>query len=156
MIRSIITNRWDGKKHQGGKKCSKYGFRSIYFIVVFEDYTIYMKKYLFLTQRKCSINFDFLLQLIYNVLSISTIHQGETVTHTHIYIYINIYIFFFSRYLPSCSNTSDQTQFPVLYSRISLLIHSKFSSLQILTPNYQSIPLLSHPSWQLQVCFPSL
>ena len=41
--------------------------------------------------------------------------------------------------------------FPVLYGRISLLIHSKGSSLHLLTPNSQFI--LLPPPWQPQVCF---
>ena len=46
---------------------------------------------------------------------------------------------------------SDQIQFPVLYSRISLLIYSKCSSLHPLTPDSQSfpfprLPLGSHKS----------
>ena len=45
------------------------------------------------------------------------------------------YIFFFSNYPPSCSITSDWIQFPVLYSRISLLIHSRGSSLHLPSPN---------------------
>ena len=34
-----------------------------------------------------------------------------------------------------------QETIPVLYSRISLFIHSKCNSLHLLTPNSQSIPL---------------
>ena len=48
---------------------------------------------------------------------------------------IHIYTFFFSHYPPSCSITSDQISFPVLYCRISLLIPSKCNSLHLLTPN---------------------
>ena len=47
--------------------------------------------------------------------------------------YTHINIFFSSHYLPTCSITSDQIQFPVLYSRISLVIHSKCNSLHLLT-----------------------
>ena len=47
----------------------------------------------------------------------STVQQSDLITH--------IYTFFFSHYPPSCSILSDQIQFPVLDSRISLLIHSK-------------------------------
>ena len=44
----------------------------------------------------------------------------STVSQSRIYTYA-----FFSHYPPSCSVASDQIQFPVLYGRISLLIHSK-------------------------------
>ena len=43
----------------------------------------------------------------------------------------------------------------MLYSRISLLIHSKCNSLRLLTPDSKSIPLLPPPPWQPQVCSPS-
>ena len=69
------------------------------------------------------------------------------VTQSHIYVYA----FFFSHYLPSCSIISDQIQFPVLYSRISLLIHSKGNGLHLLIPDSQSthslpLPLGNHKS----------
>ena len=82
----------------------------------------------------------FLLQLIYNVLSNSAVQQSDSVIH--------IYTFSSSHYPPSSSITSDQIWFPVLYTRISLHIHSKCNSLHLLTPNYQSIPvpLISHKS----------
>ena len=83
----------------------------------------------------------FLLQLIYNVLPISAIQQSGPViptyihTHTHTYTHTSS----FSHYLPLCSITNDQVEFPVLQSRISLLINSKCNSLHLLTPNSQSI-----------------
>ena len=70
----------------------------------------------------------------------STVHQGDPITH--------IYACFFSHYLPSCSITCDQIQFPVLYSRISLLIHSKSNS-------FRPSPPLPGSPWQQQVCSPS-
>ena len=88
-----------------------------------------------------------LLELIYNVLSIPVVQKNDPVTHTH--------TFFFSHYPPSCSIASDQTYFPVLYSRTSLLIHSKCNSLHLLTPNTQSIPFPLPPSWQPQAYSPS-
>ena len=55
------------------------------------------------------------------------------VTQLYMCIYIYRHTLFFSHYPPSCSITSDQIQFPVPYSRISLLIHSKCNSLHPLT-----------------------
>ena len=52
-----------------------------------------------------------------------------------------IYIFFFSYHLPSWSIPRDWIWLPVLYSRTSLLIQSKYNSLHLKTPNSQSIPL---------------
>ena len=61
------------------------------------------------------------------------------VTHIH------IYTFFISYHLPSCS-------IPVLYSRTSLLIHSKCNSLHLPIPKSQSmLPPPSAPR-QPQVC----
>ena len=42
----------------------------------------------------------------------------------------------------------------MLYSRTSLLIHPKFCSLHLLTPNSQSTPLPPPPPWQPLVCSP--
>ena len=95
----------------------------------------------------------FLLQLIYNDLSIFAVYPSDPVIYT--YIYTPSLTFFFSHYPPSCSFTSDQVSFPVLHSRISLPIHSKCSSLHLLIPNSQSIPLPPPPAWQPQVCSPS-
>ena len=78
--------------------------------------------------------FNFLLQLIDNVLSISAVQQSDSV------ICIYTHTLFFSHYLPSCSITSDWIQCPVLYSGISLPVHSKCNSGHLLTPNSQSIP----------------
>ena len=92
----------------------------------------------------------FLLQLIYLVLSISAIQQRDPVIHTYVHIYmcVRMYTFFFSHDPPSCSITSDQIYFLVLYSRTSLFIHSKCNSLHLLTSNSRSIPfpLPPHPA----------
>ena len=72
--------------------------------------------------------------LNYIVVSNSAVQQSDPV----IYIYSYTHISFLSYYLPSCS-------IPVLYSRTSLLIHSKGNSLHLLTPNSQSIPLSPLP-----------
>ena len=86
----------------------------------------------------------FPLRLVYRVLSI-LLYSSDTVIYT--------YVFFFSYYPPLCSIISDQIQLPVLYSRISFLIHSKGNSLHLLTPDFQSIPL--PPPQQPQVFSPS-
>ena len=54
--------------------------------------------------------------------------------------------FFFLYPSPSYSIPRDCTQFPVLYGRTSLPIHSKCNNLHQLTPNSQSIPLPLPPS----------
>ena len=76
------------------------------------------------------------VQLIYSVVPISAVQHSDPV--------IYIYTFFSSYYLPSCSIPRDYILFPVLYSKISLLIHFKCNSLHLLTPNFQSIPLSPH------------
>ena len=58
-----------------------------------------------------------------------------------------IYICFLS-YLPSWSIPRDWIEFPVLYSRISLLIHCKCHSLHPRTPNFPSIPFPPPSPWQ--------
>ena len=65
--------------------------------------------------------------------------------------YIHTCTFFLSYYLPSCSITRDWIEFPVLYSRTSLLIHSKWNSLPLPTPNSPSISLPPPTPWQPQV-----
>ena len=65
----------------------------------------------------------------------------HTYIYPHIYMCIHIYIhtFPFLSYLPSCSIPRDWIEFPVLYSRTSLLIYSKWNHLHLLTSNSQSI-----------------
>ena len=53
---------------------------------------------------------------------------------------IYTYIFFFSDYPPSCSIISDWIKFPVLYNRISLLIHSECNSFVSIKPKFQIHP----------------
>ena len=56
----------------------------------------------------------------------------------------NIYILFLT--LSSImSHQSDQIQFPVIYSRIPVPIHSKCNSQHLLTPNSHSLPLQGPP-----------
>ena len=69
-------------------------------------------------------------------------------------VYIYIHGVFFSHDPPSYSITSDQIQFPVCYTAESLFIHFRCHSLHLLTPNFQSLPLPSPPSWQPQACTP--
>ena len=60
-----------------------------------------------------------------------------------------IYIHSFS---PIILHHVPSQEFPVLSSRISLLIHSKCGSLHLLTPNSQAIWLTPSPSWWPQAC----
>ena len=77
-------------------------------------------------------------------MSVSDVQQSDPVLY--------IYTSFFSYYLPSYSITSDWTEFPVLYNRTSLLLHSKCNGLHLLNASSPSIPLPPSPPWQLQVC----
>ena len=86
------------------------------------------------------------VQLIYNVVLISAVQQSDLAIH--------IYTFFSPYYLSSCFMQSDWIQFPVLYSRTSFLIYSKYNRLHLLTPNSQSIPLPTLSLWQPQVWSP--
>ena len=52
-----------------------------------------------------------------------------------VYRYMHTHTFFFSHYPPSCSVTGDWLELSVLYSSISLPIHSKRCSLSLLTPS---------------------
>ena len=100
----------------------------------------------------------FSLQLIYNynwfIVNFCCIAKWPS--YAYIYMHIYTYIFmFFSYYLPSCSITSD------LYSRISLLTHSKRNSLPLITPNPQfgtaSPSLLATTSlFSMSMCFCSV
>ena len=64
-----------------------------------------------------------------------------------------VYIYIFKYYFPSWPIPGDLIQFPVLYSRTLLSIHSRCNSLYLLTPNSQSTPLLpSSLATVLHVC----
>ena len=69
-------------------------------------------------------------------MPISAVQQSDSVIH--------VYTFPFLYHPPSWSVPRDQIEFHVLYSRTSLLIHSKCNGLHLPTPNFQSIPLLPH------------
>ena len=60
----------------------------------------------------------------------------STVTQLHLHVYI-----LFSHI--TCCIIIDQTEFPVLHSRIPLLIHSKGNSLHLLTPSSPTPPTTS-------------
>ena len=66
------------------------------------------------------------------------------VTQSYMHVCVCVCVFFFSYHPPLCSIPRDCTQFPVEYSRTSLLIHSK-----CIHPTLSSLPL-----WQPQVCSP--
>ena len=78
---------------------------------------------------------------MYQFLLYSKMTQSHT--HTHCFSFF---------YLPSWSIARDWTDFPVLNSRTSWLIHSQCHSLWLLTPNspHPSHSLLP-PTWQPQV-----
>ena len=71
--------------------------------------------------------------MIYSVGSTSAVQKSDPVVH--------IYTFFLPYDLPSWSIPGDWTEFPVLHSRTSLLLHSQWNSWRLLTPNSPSIPL---------------
>ena len=64
------------------------------------------------------------------------------------------YTGFFSYYQLSSSTTSDWIEFPVLYSRTSLLLDSRCHSLHLLTSNSRSNALPLPPPRQPQLCSP--
>ena len=76
---------------------------------------------------------NFLLWLIYNVLSVPAVQQSDPVTQ--------IYTFFFSYYAPSCFHKWLDIWFPVLHSRISLLVQmQRFSSTIPRLPFHHPLP----------------
>ena len=75
------------------------------------------------------------------------LYSKVTQSYTHIHSF---------SFLPSLSIPKDWIQILVLYSRTSLLIHSKCNSWHLLSPNSQSILLCPHPGkslFCLFVCF---
>ena len=81
-------------------------------------------------------------------VSISAVQQSDPVIG---------YIHCLSRILfQSWSIPRDWTEFPVLDSSTSWLIHSQCRSLHLRTPNAPSSPLPPPPPWQPQVCSPCL
>ena len=70
------------------------------------------------------------------------------VTHLYKHVYM-----LFSHI--KCYIISDLTKFPVLHSRIPLLIHPESNILHLLTPSSKSHPLPPLPPWQPQVYSPS-
>ena len=75
------------------------------------------------------------VQLIYNIVPLSAVQQSDPVTHTCMQMYILFLILSSIIFQPK-----RQISFPVIYSRVSLSIHSKCNSLHLLTPNSQSPP----------------
>ena len=82
------------------------------------------------------------IQLIYNVVFISTLQQCDSVTDTHSHTYTHIYILFHILFHYGLSQAIKNT---VLYSKTLLLIHSIYNSLPLLMPN--SHPLQSLFCW---------
>ena len=86
----------------------------------------------------CILHHFFLMIFIFSIISglQSSVNflLYSRVTQSHMHIYILFLTL-------SCYIISDQIQLPVLYSRISLVIHSKGNRLHLLTPDSQSLPL---------------
>ena len=87
---------------------------------------------LFSSQFFCKPKTIFFNYSLFTVLPISAVQHSDTVIH--------IYAFFFSYYLPLYYILRDWIQFPVLYSRTSLFIHSKCNSSHLSISNFLSIP----------------
>ena len=82
----------------------------------------------------------------FTVLCQFLLYSKVTQSHTYLYSFSQIIL----HHAPS---QVTRYSFPVLYSRISLLILSKCNGLHLLTPNSQCIP--TPPPWQPQVFSPS-
>ena len=95
--------------------CICWYFSLVFNILVYERITVFLNDFYFFHYGW----FTVLRQL-------SMVRQSDPVTHTH--------IFFSSHHPPSCAITSDWVWFPVLYSRISLLLHSNHSFVQSAVP----------------------
>ena len=80
--------------------------------------------------------FDILCSVYFCYTANWTSHSYMYTPHTHTYIHILFHMF-------SSAIFYDWIRFPVLYHRISLLIHSKCNSLHLLISNSQFIPLPS-------------
>ena len=116
-------------------------------------FTFFIQK---ITSKKTFILFIFLfcstilykvfkLQFIYNILSISTVQQSDPVIHVH--------TFFFLILSSSYSITSNQIEFSVLNSRISLLIHSKFNNPKLpVHPTPSPSPLATTNLFSMSMC----
>ena len=78
---------------------------------------------------------SFTLELIYSVESLPPVQHSDPVIHIH--------TLFFSYHLPSWSIPRDCIEFPVLYGRTSLLIHSSILSFDVLL----AIPTAWGSSW---------
>ena len=72
------------------------------------------------------------VELIYNVVSISAVQQGDSVIHRDILFFIFFSIMVYPRRLDIV---------PCAIDRTLLFIHSKCNSLHLLTPNSLSIPV---------------
>ena len=68
------------------------------------------------------------VQLIYSVVLISAVQQSDSVIHIYIYILFHY-------------GLSQDTEFPVLYSRTLLFIPPIYNSLHLLMPHSQPFPL---------------
>ena len=100
-------------------------------------------------KRLCSQDYkDYSFIFIFYILFIYFFLLYSTVTKFHLEVYI-----IFSHI--TCSIISDSREFPVLHSRIPLLIHPEGITLHLFTPSSQYFPLPPLLSWQPQVYSPS-
>ena len=80
------------------------------------------------------------VQLFYSVVPI-LLYSRMIQIHICVCVCMYIYTFFFSYNILPCSIPRDWISFLVLYSRVSLLIHSKCSSLHLLITKSQFVSL---------------
>ena len=101
-------------------------------------------------------SFYFLMIFIFSIIvgtvfsQYSMVQQSDPIslsfTHTHSFSHIILH------HAPSLVTRYGSLCYT---AGISLLIHSKCSSLHLITPDSQSIPLPSPPAWQPHICSPS-
>ena len=113
--------------------------------------SIYWRKHLqafWCIQWWYALFLNFLLYLIYSVLSISAIQQS----HPGVCMCVCVYSFFFTLFYiifhHKCSDIVPWAEFHCLSSPNAIVC------IYLLTPNSKSLPRPSPPSWQPQVCSP--
>ena len=79
------------------------------------------------------------VQLIYNVVLITAVQQSDLVVHTYIFLHILFHY-----------GLSQDVEYSSLWYKVGpcCLMHFIYTSLHLLIPNFQSIPLPPPPPWQ--------